>query len=182
MKKIICGALLLLFGVQIAYLGNTIIEAERTLSQGTLYRLQTAPIDPYDAFRGRYVWLSFALDNRVYPLDIPSCAGWRLHPTRWASLKRDPHDVAEISALSLEKPAQGDAIRVRITFCNDEGLSIHLPFQRFFANELLAPAMEQQARKHAGKSYLHLRVRGDYAVPERLEIPNFDPSRIDSGA
>lgn len=34
-------------------------RAERTLSEGTAYRFRTAPVDPADPFRGRYVTLDF---------------------------------------------------------------------------------------------------------------------------
>ena len=35
-----------------------ITSRERILDKGTLYKFRTRPVDPYDAFRGKYVALS----------------------------------------------------------------------------------------------------------------------------
>ncbi|UJF23819.1 GDYXXLXY domain-containing protein [Suttonella sp. R2A3] len=171
MKRILYGVLLLVFFAQTLYLANRIIQSERTLENGNVYRFQTVPVDPYDAFRGRYVRLHFALENTAHPLDSASCFGWSSERMRWASLVRDEHNVAQIGGLYKEKPAQGDAIQVKLISCvEDDKGQINLTFDKFYANELLAPEIEQRFREHAEESYLHLRVRGRYAVPEKLEI------------
>jgi uncharacterized membrane-anchored protein len=41
---------------------SIIWKYENTLRHGTLYKFRTKPVDPYDAFRGRYVTLAFADD------------------------------------------------------------------------------------------------------------------------
>ncbi|MBK7870656.1 MAG: GDYXXLXY domain-containing protein [Saprospiraceae bacterium] len=38
---------------------NMIWQTEQVLKNGTVYRFQLQPIDPYDAFRGRYVSLFY---------------------------------------------------------------------------------------------------------------------------
>jgi len=47
----------LLFGISmlvlLAYPAYMVYEQETVLAKGTLYKFRLAPVDPYDAFRGR---------------------------------------------------------------------------------------------------------------------------------
>ena len=45
--------------VQIAAPASMILRRERALDRGERFLFRTAPVDPYDAFRGRYVAPSF---------------------------------------------------------------------------------------------------------------------------
>ena len=44
---------------------SMIARREATLNKGTAYKFRTRPVDPYDAFRGRYVALSFESDLAI---------------------------------------------------------------------------------------------------------------------
>ncbi|MBV7433561.1 GDYXXLXY domain-containing protein [Cardiobacteriaceae bacterium TAE3-ERU3] len=162
--------MLLLCMAQVGYVLNTIVQAELTLSEGSTYRFKTQPVDPYDPFRGRYVWLNFALEDELFMSDGKTCAEWRLAPALYGVLSRDAEGIASITELTMEQPKSTDALRLAGIKCGQDGIYINLPFHRFYANELLAPELEAQAREHSDNSYLVVRIRGDYAVPENLEI------------
>src|SRR5882724_1990071 len=53
-----------LFGLlclaQIAVPATMVVEHQRTIASGPPWRFQTAPVDPSDPFRGRYVRLGFS--------------------------------------------------------------------------------------------------------------------------
>ena len=49
---------------QFSVMGLMIARREMTLRNGVVCRFLTAPVDPYDAFRGRYVALNFAENKR----------------------------------------------------------------------------------------------------------------------
>ncbi len=56
-NKILIAAFFCVALLQIYTPVSMIIARESTLKEGVLFRFKTAPVDPYDAFRGRYVAL-----------------------------------------------------------------------------------------------------------------------------
>ena len=65
-KKIIFPAFILLVLVQLFVPANMILEQEDILKNGTPYKFKTAPIDPYDPFRGKYVWLGYCRPSSFF--------------------------------------------------------------------------------------------------------------------
>ena len=51
--------------VQLAVAGNSIVQSELALRSGEAIRFQIQPVDPVDAFRGRYVAIRFAVDRAL---------------------------------------------------------------------------------------------------------------------
>lgn len=169
--------------LQTGYVVHTIIRAEDTLHHGEIYRFATAALDPSDPFRGRYVTLSFAVEEQGYDAQNLSCEAWKNAAAVYAYLQKDADDVAQITQLSRgDQIIAGDRIRVSLRryppgcggYTKDQKLHIRMPFSRFFTNELKAPDIEKEVRKHRDTSYLVVRILGDTAVPERLEIGKSD--------
>ena len=61
-KKILLVLFILVAIVQISFSASMIINREITLKSGKQFKFRTAPVDPYDAFRGRYVALTLEED------------------------------------------------------------------------------------------------------------------------
>ena len=57
MKLVTILALSILTLAQWFVPGNMMIEMKRILSKGKAIKMQTAPIDPYDQFRGKFIKL-----------------------------------------------------------------------------------------------------------------------------
>ena len=55
---------------QLAVPASLIWKRERTLRQGHVWKFRTAPVDPVDAFRGRYVALEFEAEGRGEGLEF----------------------------------------------------------------------------------------------------------------
>ena len=70
-------------------LASTIYKRESVLHHGRVFKFQTAPVDPVDAFRGRYVALSFQAEHRSRERSLS--AGTPL----WAVLTEDDNGFAE---------------------------------------------------------------------------------------
>ena len=66
-NKYIIGLFLCLFAVQIAVPVYMIVNREKTLVLGKQFKFHTVPVDPYDAFRGRYVALAVQQDSAPVP-------------------------------------------------------------------------------------------------------------------
>lgn len=115
---------------------------ETTLRNGEVYRFRTAPVDPYDAFRGRYVALAFeqsVLTNIVAPTNLSF--GAEVH----AELERDEDGFARIVALHESTPER-PSIPVRFEFQSESEVRISLPFDRFYLEETRAPEAENAHR------------------------------------
>ncbi|MBD3853743.1 MAG: GDYXXLXY domain-containing protein [Acidobacteria bacterium] len=64
--------------VQLTVAGGAIVRSELALRTGEAFRFRIQPVDPVDAFRGRYVAIRFAIANpNPVPLTRPSRSGTR---------------------------------------------------------------------------------------------------------
>jgi hypothetical protein len=168
--RILLAVLSLAVAAQLWVPASLILRSELTLATGTAYRFRTEPVDPYDAFRGRYVALGFA-DDEVACGDTG-----RVRPGRhaYALLTTDAGGFARVSALAAEKPRSGDCVRVMVRGESEGTVSFSFPFDRLFLEENLAPAAERLYRERnlagAQDSYLVVRVRNGFSVIEDLFI------------
>jgi hypothetical protein len=156
--------------VQWAVPASMIISREVTLRTGRLFKFRTAPVDPFDAFRGRFVALRVEQDS------APLAAASGLQPGQLACawVAADSDGFAVLTGASAEPPADQPYIRARVTTCGDR-VSFALPLDRFYMNEKLAPAAEQAYLEHARASgprdaWIAVRVRKGQAVIEDLYL------------
>jgi hypothetical protein len=151
--------------------GDMIWQAETTLTGGTAFKFRTAPVDPYDAFRGRYVALGFANSQ------APITPGQSFHYGQdiYALLENGADGFARFSGVTSHPPANGAYLKVRSTSVIYSGrVSFALPFDRFYVPEQLAPAAERAYREHsrlgAQDAYAIVRVREGVGLVENVYI------------
>lgn len=166
------GILAVVALAQIAVPANMILSLEKTLTEGTLCRFRTAPVDPYDAFRGRYVRL--AIEESEGPLPegpIPDPGH-----TVYARIESDTEGISRIAEILRDPPEQGVYICATAGWA-DAGqriLHVNLPIDRYYMNEWKAPAAEQaywdQSRMTERNAFVHVRVRNGEAAVEGLYI------------
>ena len=159
------GAVLL---AQLAVPAFMIWRQEMTLREGTMFKLETAPVDPYDAFRGRYVALSFKEESVSKSLAPEAKKGDRLH----ARLQANAEGIARVVALSADKLP--DSVPVKVQWVSED-IRLVFPFERFYMDEFKAlPAEEayrqQNRREKPGKAHVTIRVRNGYAALENLYL------------
>lgn len=150
-------------GVPIA----AIVRHERTLRTGHAYKLRTAPVDPEDAFRGKYVALSFEAERAdLSSLTAPFSPG----QTVYARLAVNPDGFASISQLTADEPEDGDFMKVKIRY----NRTIEFPFDRYYMDEVRAPAAEiayrEASNRVARNAHVTVRIRDGYAALEDLFI------------
>lgn len=143
---------------------------EDILETGQQYTWVTAPIDPYDALRGRYVDLRFEemkgpiLDN--VQLNYGEAA--------YAVIEENQNGYAFISGISASRPeGEGNSyVKIRVSYVQDGNIAhFVLPFKRYYMQEDLAPEAEKAYRNNAGRSATVLvRVKDGYGVVEQLYI------------
>jgi uncharacterized membrane-anchored protein len=163
--------------VQIAVPIWMIVARERVLREGTLYRFRTAPVDPYDAFRGRFVALGFeaASVRTVLAGDLER------GETLYGVIEVGPDGFARFSRIALERPDE-PYVRAAVQFASTNELRLDLPFDRFYLDEHLAPEAERaiqalERERQGGRvpaaeleTFAAVRVLGGRAVLEELYV------------
>ncbi|MFV2072637.1 MAG: GDYXXLXY domain-containing protein, partial [Thermoanaerobaculales bacterium] len=151
---------------------GAIIRSELALRYGEVVRFRVQPVDPVDAFRGRYVALRFGINRAVVPdgLVVPR-EGWVFVP-----LVENDEGFAELGVVSLARPATGPYLRLRSgpEFTDDENrrvVSVTLPFGRLYMDEELAPETERAMwRRGRREAFVTVFVRDGFGVMEELFV------------
>ncbi|MDD2597921.1 MAG: GDYXXLXY domain-containing protein [Kiritimatiellae bacterium] len=159
------------FILQAGILAWMIIQREIILTQGELYRFKAAPVDPYDAFRGRYVRVDIE-GGGPFRTDTQLQRGMPLYP----SLVVDANGIATLTNPAVRPPVDTPYIKVKCRYSSpvmrDSGIvttnfdkyannvvatntspkmvmsgkyttHVELPFDRYYLDEKLAPKAEQ---------------------------------------
>lgn len=172
--KVIFGLFVAVAAVQLATPVGQIWKYEDILRTGKPYKFRTAPVDPYDAFRGRYVALNY--DGASVPVRKDDALEYR-RPA-YVSLEQDSNGFAVFGELSSQAPVGRDYVRVEYLYrnwTNTNTAVFRLPFDKFFMEESAAPRAEEAYRR-AGRgssntvSYAAVRVKNGRGVIEDLYI------------
>lgn len=156
--------------IQIAVPVWMIAHREMTLRNGRQFRFHTAPVDPYDAFRGRYVALGMRDDT------APVVPGLELRRNQkvYAVIEEDDEGFARFSSVTVDRPKDQAYIQARVNRVSGDELELRLPFDRYYMEEKLAPAAEAAYRKHSQRealdAYVTVRVDSGFAVLEELYV------------
>ncbi len=151
---------------------------EWSLRNGMAYKFLTAPIDPYDAFRGKYVALAFEANHATVDKDIQLSTG----DTVYVTVETDPTGYARLASTSTTPPNGANYIKTRVQYgipadaANnvDNEVVVDLPFDRYYMDESLAPLAEQAYRANSTQAtrncYATVRVYKGRAAIEELFI------------
>lgn len=176
-------------------------QHEQVLAQGQVFRFKTAPVDPYDLFRGRYVALRIEGDSASFPPDseayramllnaanhsgakpagpIVSDSAWRPGLDYFVSLKTD---AKGFSALDQAFPTPPDKPYLKLKLQSHEGTKLYfeMPFDRYYLEESLAPAVDlayqEMSRDKEKQAFIGVRILEGRAVIEELYL-NHLPAR-----
>ena len=171
-KKVTIALFVFLVLIQLAVPAVMISKRELTLRNGEKFKFATAPIDPYDAFRGRYVHLNFAVS------EVPLPSGLDIEHGEWvyAHLQKDRNDFAQITNLTTTPPSERSYLKVKVRYINRSKKEVNLDFSfdRYYLEEDVAQMAEkyyqQLTRKQQLASYAIVRVDDGFAVLEELYL------------
>ena len=142
----------------------------QTLAHGRVWKLKTAPVDPVDAIRGRYVWLQF----KIHEFPQAERVDWK--SPIYVVLKEGTDGFAEIDYISQMPIKAENVIQAEPGYWSDGKQLIVFPFRNFWVTEKIAPQAEQAYRENSrrGKenAYVTVRVRNGDAMLEQLYIDN----------
>lgn len=140
---------------------------EDVLRTGRQFYWQTAPVDPYDFFKGRYIELRFK-ENSAPLSDNADLAGKPIY----AIIAENAEGKAYISGISANRPAAGYYVKAQAYGNGSNTVHVSLPFTRYYLPEDLAPAAETAYRKNTGiqTGVAVVRIKDGYGVVEQLYI------------
>ena len=169
-SKLLFGCFALMALGQLAVPAWMIASQERILATGQLFKFRTAPVDPYDAFRGRYVWLRVEQDS----LPVPAGVQWTRGQEVFATIETDTNGFSRLSELRARPPAGWPYLVVRINNIYGPTAYLQVPLDHFYMEETLAPKAERAYREHTRATnrtaYITVRIRDGKSVIENLWI------------
>ncbi len=148
-------------------------QTERILQKGEVYRFQLQPIDPYDAFRGRYVSLFYGTQQ------VTAEDSLLRGQTAYIELAKDSSGYAYFSAAYTEAPASGGYLITEISYAQDSLVTFDLPesMAYYYMNEESAPEVEKLVMRPRSpddretvRASVDVRILNGEAVVEELFI------------
>ena len=170
-KNTLIIAFVCLAVAQLAVPFSMIGQREITLQNGRAFKFRTAPVDPYDAFRGRYVALSL---EQARSVSVTNAADFEHGQRVFALIETNDQGFARIARVSPDRPAVGDYVKTRVGYSWNGNLNLDLPFDRYYMNETRAPQAERAYRRFSSgtnrNSYVTVRISSGFAVIEELYV------------
>jgi uncharacterized membrane-anchored protein len=147
-KAIIIAVFVIMALAQLFVPAQMIMERENVLSTGSEFKFRTAPVDPYDPFRGKYITLNYSID-KFYTSD----STWRDQAKAYVLIETDADGFARIDDVVREEPTDKE----NYIYCdvhfnawqNPHYLSVEFPFDRFYMDEYKAKEAEISYRNLA---------------------------------
>ena len=143
---------------------------EDVLETGKAFKFKTAPIDPNDPFRGKYIYLSF--DN--VRVEIPKDNDWKRGESIYALLTENEEGFAEITSISRTKPKETqDFVTAKVAFIDiyskeKTTMTVRYPFERFYMEESKARDAEliyrESQRDTTKTTYALVHIKNGAAV------------------
>jgi uncharacterized membrane-anchored protein len=175
--------------LQLAATASSIARYESTLRTGALYRIRTEPVDPADAFRGRYVAVQPTI-GLTAPLPAPThevVQRVQAGEKGYVVLGADADGFAIAAAIRADPPSQGDYLEIKSAWdqwtresepggrSRRTGYNLTFSFDRYYMNAAKAPQAERRyadaaRRDPVTRAWVNVRVRNGVGVIEGLYV------------
>ncbi|PXX96829.1 hypothetical protein DF185_19500 [Marinifilum breve] len=158
-KKIIFPIFIVIAIIQLSIPVKSIYNQEQILSEGKEFKFQTAPVDPNDPFRGKYIALRFK-ENEIR---VNSYEDWEKGQEVFVVITENKEGFANpLRALLKEPTNEKHYLTAKIQNVNthkdqynhiiSKEITIQYPFNRFYMEESKAKAAEDLYRKSTSDS------------------------------
>ena len=173
-KKILWIGFVLMLLLQLWAPAAMIFDRESVLKNGRSFKFRSAPVDPNDPFRGKYIVLRF--EAATYRPPTPG--QWEAGEKVFVQVKEDSAGFARIAALHKKMPEPAnDIIEATIDYVgydSSKEVFIEWPFKRFYMEESKAYPAELAYNKAAAdtaqKTFALVKVKQGTAVLENVYI------------
>jgi hypothetical protein len=171
-KPLIMIVFVLTAAAQLLVPASMVVKREATLREGKVFKFRTTPVDPYDAFRGRYVALSYEQDRITKAEQFSFKRGQKV----FAVLSEDEEGYAQMVSVWQHRPEDLDylEVEVRSGVSYETNVLVRIRQDRFYMEENAAPkaeaayqAMSSSTNRNA---HVQMRIRDGFGVIEELFI------------
>jgi len=156
-RKLLLPGFIIMVLMQLYVPAKMIWDKETVVVSGVEYKFKTAPVDPADPFRGKYIRLRYDSETVV----VDTTLDWERGELVYAVLNNDEDGFAKIDTLLKEQPNNGqDYISVEVRYASSPAIRkrypsrnykntilIKYPFDRFYMEESKAYDAEVSARE-----------------------------------
>src|SRR3989338_7577520 len=127
-NMLIIGLFLCVSVAQIVTPISMITKRESVLKNGEQFKFKTVPIDPYDAFRGRYVALRLEDDYLPSTKEVTVSNG----QTVYALIDIDSQGFAKLATLAVSRPREKSYIQTKVRYVYGDKVYLDLPIDRYY--------------------------------------------------
>ncbi len=169
-KKIVLGLFFALAVVQLSAPVSMILRQENIFKVGEEFKFRTQPVDPFDAFRGRYVALRLEENQVVNTESTNFKSGQQV----FAQIVVGADGFAKLGAGTRSAPVDTAFIKARVSYVNGNKVYLDLPIDRYYMQEFKAPRAEELYRKHSSRqvsdAYVVVKISGGVPVVKALYV------------
>ncbi len=168
-KKVLLAIFILVAIVQLYVPAKMIFNNEDVLKTGKEFKFKTAPIDPNDPFRGKYITLRYDDNVTVFHAE----GDWEKEEEIYVTLEEDVNGFAKVKSVSRDKPSNTSNFvkaKVGYGFFNwqpNNKLVIDYSFDKFYMEETKAYDAEQLYNQN-------IRERGEKPAYALVAVKNGD--------
>ncbi len=187
-KSLLITAFILILVAQWLVPAQMISEHEDVAANGKVFKFKTAPVDPYDAFRGKYIILNFKENQgKVTEQNRKLNYGDEIFVTF-----ADSSGYALVASVLLEKPENtSDYVKAKVDYIDNTiglfpisktgarpKLFVHIdyPFERYYMNEVKAPEAEiaynKSTRERKDNVYAQVAIKNGVGIVKDVIIDN----------
>jgi len=150
---------------------SMIWEREEILSTGKEFKFKTAPIDPTDVLRGKYIYLNFA-ERRV---EVKNAEVYKRYDNIYLRLAIDSLGYVMVQSYSKDKPSDtDDFVRAKVNYSYGNYIPFDFPFERYYMEESKAPVAEKiynELRRDTNQvAYALVKIKDGESVLEDVMI------------
>ncbi|MFA6282394.1 MAG: GDYXXLXY domain-containing protein [Candidatus Omnitrophota bacterium] len=169
-KKLIISLFCCVALIQLIAPLSMIAKRESVLKNGQQFKFVTAPVDPFDAFRGRYVALRIAKDS----VSVPAGTELGRGESVYAHIAVDSQGFATLTTVTISAPKGTPYIQAKIKYILGGKAHLDLFIDRYYMEESAALRAERAYREYSrrGKqdAYVLVRIKNGFAVIEGLYL------------
>ncbi|MFL5730000.1 MAG: GDYXXLXY domain-containing protein [Cytophagaceae bacterium] len=148
------------------------------LKNGKVYRFKPRPVDPYDAFRGKYITLYFLQTSITYDT---TKMDFKKGDNVYLKLEKDSAGYGIFTQAFKSAPENSDYIKTMVRYewkksgDPEAEITFDLPFDRYYLPEDMAPQAEQlyfenlrMRGENTDSVYVDVRIKDGKALIEEL--------------
>jgi uncharacterized membrane-anchored protein len=161
--------------IQLSIPASIVFRGERIIAIGKEYKFKTAPVDPNDPFRGKYIALRFEANHfTVYDTAI-----WDRNKPVYVCITTDDKGFAEISDITSYPPDNNtDFVKAKIDYTQTDSITttlyIRYPFDRYYMEESKSLSAEkiywESSRDSTKNTYALVNIKQGSAVLKDVMI------------